>query len=83
MAFCFSNYCDAMVRLIIRAVSKKGQITIPKRLREKYGIKDKVVLEELEQGILLKTFPTLSEELGSLKNVFGGKNAGQLLRRST
>jgi AbrB family looped-hinge helix DNA binding protein len=51
-----------MVRLVeVRAVSKNGQVTIPKRLREKYGIKSKVVLEELEKGIALKPLPMPSE----------------------
>ncbi len=37
------------------SVTKKGQATIPKRLREKYGIKNKVIFEENECGLVLKT----------------------------
>ena len=61
------------------SVTKKGQATIPKRLRKKYGIKDKVIVEESECGVLLKPFPSISEERGSLKGLFKGKTARQLL----
>ena len=61
------------------SVTKKGQATIPKRLREKYGIKDKVVIEEDERGIVLKPLPSPSDDLGSLKAMFKGKTAKQLL----
>ena len=61
------------------SVTKKGQATIPKRLRKKYGIKDKVIVEESECGVLLKPLPSPSDERGSLKEVFKGKTARQLL----
>jgi len=61
------------------SVTKKGQATIPKRLREKYGIKNKVVFEENECGIVLKPTPSPSQECGSLKAYFKGKTARQLL----
>jgi len=61
------------------SVTKKGQATIPKRLRKKYGIKDKVIVEESECGVLLKPLPSISEERGSLKGFFKGKTGKQLL----
>ncbi|HLC00974.1 MAG TPA: AbrB/MazE/SpoVT family DNA-binding domain-containing protein [Candidatus Bathyarchaeia archaeon] len=61
------------------SVTKKGQATIPKRLRDKYGIKDKVIVEESECGVLLKPLPSPSDERGSLKEFFNGKTARQLL----
>jgi len=61
------------------SVTKKGQATIPKRLRDKYGIKDKVIVEESECGVLLKPLPSPSDERGSLKEFFKGKTARQLL----
>jgi len=61
------------------SVTKKGQATIPKRLRKKYGIKDKVIVEESEYGVLLKPLPSPSDERGSLKEIFKGKTARQLL----
>jgi AbrB family looped-hinge helix DNA binding protein len=63
----------------VSSVTKKGQATIPKRLRQKYGIKDKVIFEENECGIVLKPIPSPSEMRGSLKNYFKGKTARQLL----
>ena len=37
-------------------ISKKGQITIPKDVREKLGLKvgDKVIFESITQGILIR-----------------------------
>jgi len=37
-------------------VTKNGQITIPKKLREKFGIKkgDKLIVEATEKGILFR-----------------------------
>jgi antitoxin PrlF len=63
----------------VSSVTKKGQATIPKRLRQKYGIKDKVMFEENECGIMLKPIPSPSEMRGSLKKYFKGKTARQLL----
>jgi len=66
----------------VSSVTKKGQATIPKRLRQKYGIKDKVMFEENECGIVLKPLPSISEEYGSLKGFFQGKTARQLLKEA-
>jgi AbrB family looped-hinge helix DNA binding protein len=64
------------------SVTKKGQATIPKRLRKKYGIKDKILFEENEKGILIKPVPSPSEEFGSLKGALKGKTARELLEDS-
>ena len=63
-------------------VTKKGQATIPKRLRKKYGIKDKVLIEEDEKGIVLKPLPSPNNDFGSLKSVFKGKTARELLKEA-
>ena len=64
------------------SVTKKGQATIPKRLRKKYGIKSKVIFEENECGIVLKPLPLPSQERGSLKQYFEGKTARQLIEEA-
>ncbi len=61
------------------SVTKKGQATIPKRLRQKYGIKDKVVFEEDACGLVLKPLPSPTDDFGSLKPLAKGKTARQLL----
>ena len=72
-----------VVRLVeIVSVTKKGQATIPKRLREKYGIKGKALIEESEDGILLKPLPSPSEDFGSLRDFFKGKDSRQLLKEA-
>ena len=64
------------------SVTKKGQATIPKKLRDKYGIKNKVIFEENECGIILKPLPSPDQECGSLKSYFKGKTARQLLEEA-
>ena len=69
-----------MVQVV--SVTKKGQATIPKKLRKKYGIKDKVVIEENEKGIILKPLPSPCEDFGSLKAIFKGKTSRELLEEA-
>jgi AbrB family looped-hinge helix DNA binding protein len=64
------------------SVTKKGQATIPKKLRKKYGIKDKVLVEENEKGIILKPLPSPNDDFGSLKALFKGKSAKELLEEA-
>jgi antitoxin PrlF len=61
------------------SVTKKGQATIPKDLREKFGVGDKVLVVETDEGILLKPLPKPEDEFGSLKELFKGKTARQIL----
>jgi antitoxin PrlF len=68
-----------MVEIVV-SVTRKGQATIPKKLREKYGIKDKVLMvEDNEKGILLKPLPSPYDEIGSLKHLFPGKTAREII----
>jgi AbrB family looped-hinge helix DNA binding protein len=69
-----------MVEVI--SVTKKGQATIPKKLREKYGIKNKVIFEENECGLVLKPAPTPDDLFGSFKAFAKGKTAHQLLEEA-
>ncbi|HMK95080.1 MAG TPA: AbrB/MazE/SpoVT family DNA-binding domain-containing protein [Candidatus Limnocylindrales bacterium] len=64
------------------SVTKKGQATIPKRFRQKYGITDKVIFEENECGIVLRPVPLPSQERGSLKEIFKGKTARELVEEA-
>jgi len=66
--------------VIVVSVTKKGQATIPKKLREKYGIKDKALLvEQDKKGILLKPLPSPYDEFGSLKHLYPGKTAREVI----
>jgi antitoxin PrlF len=71
----------SMVKIVV-SVTKKGQATIPKNLRKKYGIKDKVIMEDGERGIILKPLPSPADDFGSLKTVFKGKTAKELLQEA-
>jgi AbrB family looped-hinge helix DNA binding protein len=64
------------------SVTKKGQATIPKRLRKKYGITNKIIFEENEKGIIIKPVPSPRDEFGSLKGALKGKTARELLEEA-
>ncbi len=71
------------VRMVeVISVTKKGQATIPKRLRQKYGIKDKVIFVENECGLIMKPAPTPDDLFGSFKAFAKGKTARQLLEEA-
>ena len=56
---------------VVVKITKKGQATIPKKLRKKFGFKDRAIVFETKEGVLLKPFPDISEEKGSLRKLFG------------
>ncbi len=66
-----------MTRVV--SVTKKGQATIPKDLREKFGVGDKVLVIETEEGILFKPLPRPEDDFGSLRELFEGKTAREIL----
>ena len=70
----------SLVEIVI--VTQRGQVTIPKRFRNKYGIADKVLIEEVENGILLKPVPSPDEDMGSFKIFLKGRTARDLLREA-
>ena len=63
-------------------VTKTGQATIPSRLRKKYGIKNKVWMEENEEGIVLRPLPLPEEDFGSLQSALKGKSAKEVLEET-
>jgi AbrB family looped-hinge helix DNA binding protein len=66
-----------MTRVV--SVTKKGQATIPKDLRERFGVGDRVLVVETDEGILFKPLPRPEDEFGSLKELFEGKTAREIL----
>ena len=69
-----------MVRVV--SITKKGQATIPKDLRDKFGLKSRVIVVETKEGILFKPLPTPEEEFGSLKALFEGKTPREVLEEA-
>jgi len=63
----------------IVAVTRKGQATIPKDMREKHSVGRRALALEVDEGILLKPLPKPSRERGSLKGIFGNKTAREVL----
>ncbi|MBO3808327.1 MAG: AbrB/MazE/SpoVT family DNA-binding domain-containing protein [Candidatus Brockarchaeota archaeon] len=47
-------------------VTRRGQTTIPVKLRKKYGIKegDKLLIEDAKEGLIIKIIPRLEELAG-------------------
>ena len=66
----------------IVSITSKGQATIPKELREKYGLKDKALVIETNEGILFKPPPHPKNEMGSLKPLLNNKTTKQLLEEA-
>lgn len=60
-------------------LTKKGQATIPKAFRDKFGFKDRALLVEAEEVVLLKPLPAIADECGSLRELFRGMSAKDLL----
>ena len=67
------------VKKKIVSVTKKGQATLPKEMRERKGIGRKAVAVETREGILIKRIPAVEEEVGSLKGLFKEETAKDLL----
>lgn len=63
----------------IVGITKKGQATLPKEMRERHSIGKKAIAVETPEGILIKRIPTVEQEMGSLKKLFKGKTARELL----
>jgi len=66
-----------MTRVV--SVTRKGQATIPKDLREKFKVGDKVLVVETDEGILFKPLPRPEDEFGSLRDLFEGRTAREIL----
>lgn len=52
------------------SITSKGQATIPKELREKYGFTTKAKIIETPDGLLFKPIPTPDEEYGSMRKAY-------------
>jgi len=69
-----------MARIV--SITRKGQATIPKEMRDKFGLKAKAVVVETREGILFKPLPTPEEEFGSLKGLFEEKTSREVLEEA-
>jgi len=63
-------------------ITKKGQATIPKYLRKKFGFQDRAIVVESGEGVLFKPFPDISEEKGSLGELFKGMTAKEVIEEA-
>lgn len=48
-------------------VTRKGQFTLPKELRDKYSINTRVFIEDTGFGVNLTSFPSIFEIAGTVK----------------
>ena len=63
----------------IVTVTKKGQATIPRTMRDKHKIGRKALVIDTEQGVLLTSIPDPSMEKGSLKVLFKGMTSKEIM----
>lgn len=66
----------------IVTVTKKGQATIPVRLRKKHGIGRRVLVIDTEAGVLLKPLPDPRVDNGSLRELFVDTNSKELIEEA-
>ena len=71
------NVVGVMVKVV--SVTQKGQVTIPKALRDKFRVKEKVLVVETSEGILFKPLPRPEDDFGSLRKRFKGEVARKVL----
>ena len=67
---------------VVVTVTKKGQATIPKKLRERHNIGKKVLVIDTAEGVLLRPVPSPTDEKGSIKKFFRGTTSGQMIREA-
>jgi bifunctional DNA-binding transcriptional regulator/antitoxin component of YhaV-PrlF toxin-antitoxin module len=67
-----------MAEMVV-TVTKKGQATIPKKMRERHRIGRKALVEDTEEGVLVKPLPSPEMERGSLRALFKGKSSKQIM----
>jgi hypothetical protein len=51
-------------------------------LREKFGVENRVLVVETDEGILFKPLPRPEDDFGSLKELFNGKTAREILEEA-
>ena len=51
-------------------------------MSEKFGFKDRAIVVESGEGVLLKPFPDISEEKGSLREMFKGMTAREVIEEA-
>ena len=64
----------------IVTVTKKGQATIPKKLRAKHKIGKKALVIDTKEGVLLRAIPDPSVEKGSLRSLFKTKTSHEIMK---
>jgi bifunctional DNA-binding transcriptional regulator/antitoxin component of YhaV-PrlF toxin-antitoxin module len=68
-----------MSKQLVVTVTKKGQATIPKSMRERHRIGKKALMVDTDLGVLVKAIPNPAMERGSLKELFGKKTSRDLM----
>lgn len=63
------------------SITKKGQATLPMKMRKKHGLKRKALVIDTDEGLLIKPVPEPETEMGSLKGLFK-ESAKELLKES-
>jgi bifunctional DNA-binding transcriptional regulator/antitoxin component of YhaV-PrlF toxin-antitoxin module len=71
-----------MLERRVISITSKGQATIPTDLRRKFGFGKRALVEETEGGVLFKPLPSVEDERGSLRELFDGRSARDLLEEA-
>ena len=71
-----------MLQKRVITITSKGQATIPTDLRKKFGFGKKAIVEETEGGVLFRPLPSIEGERGSLRGLFDGRSAREILEEA-
>lgn len=63
----------------IVTVTKKGQATIPRKMRDKHKIGRKALVIDTDKGVLVMPIPDPSMEKGSLKTLLKGRTSKEIM----
>ncbi len=61
-------------------ITAKGQATIPKRWRDRFGFEDKAIVVPTAHGVMFRPLPHPADERGSLRSLFDDRTAEEILK---
>lgn len=78
LKYYFDVIHDPMSQAIV-TVTKKGQATIPKTMRDRHRIGRKALVIDTKEGVLVTPIPDPSMEKGSLRALFRGRSSRKIM----
>jgi len=71
-----------MVQRRIISLTREGWTRIPAEFRKKFGFGRRALIFETEDGVLFKPLPSIEDERGSIRHLFDGRSAREILEEA-